>query len=188
MQPTGRHACHGRPLKFSSRACGESSGGLRWHNAINAELVTCRGTLACNGSGVLHVKDVLHVWMAFPRLTSAALRHSGTKRSSPNGDRLPEAVKERLLHMELENGFLEEQVRLLEEECRKYRLRIDELRAELRERTDELLQYKNRVAEYNADIREQLEANDAAWAKIRSLIDENKAFRRQIDENSQPDH
>ncbi|KAL3682180.1 hypothetical protein R1sor_000202 [Riccia sorocarpa] len=98
------------------------------------------------------------------------------------------ASQERLLHMELENGFLEERVKLLEEEGRKYRLRIDELRAELRETTDELLQYKNRVAEYSTDIREQLEANDAARAKIRSLIEENKALRRQINENDQPGH
>ncbi|KAL3701416.1 hypothetical protein R1sor_019438 [Riccia sorocarpa] len=113
---------------------------------------------------------------------------AGTKRNSPDGDRLPEIVKERLLHMELENGFLEERTKLLEEEGRKYRLRIDELRAELRETTDALLQYKNRVAEYSSNPREQLEANDAAREKISSLIEENKALRRQIDQNDQPGH
>ncbi|KAL3686649.1 hypothetical protein R1sor_009223 [Riccia sorocarpa] len=113
---------------------------------------------------------------------------AGTKRNSPDGDRLPEIVKERLLHMELENGFLEERTKLLEEEGRKYRLRIDELRAELRETTDALLPYKNRVAEYSSDLREQLEANDAAREKISSLIEENKALRRQIDQNDQPGH
>ncbi|KAL3686414.1 hypothetical protein R1sor_008988 [Riccia sorocarpa] len=149
-------------------------------------MAATRASCMSRGGNVLFVKTALPRWWSMGMASRSKV--AGTKRNSLDGDRLPEIVKERLLHMELENGFLEERTKLLEEEGRKYRLRIDELRAELRETTNALLQYKNRVAEYSSDLREQLEANDAAREKISSLIEENKALRRQIDQNDQPGH
>ncbi|KAL3698728.1 hypothetical protein R1sor_012804 [Riccia sorocarpa] len=55
-----------------------------------------------------HVEPILHA------MASSRSKHSSTLRKSPDGDGLPEAVKERLLHMDLEKGFLEERMKVLE--------------------------------------------------------------------------
>ncbi|KAL3675456.1 hypothetical protein R1sor_025404 [Riccia sorocarpa] len=109
------------------------------------------------------------------KYASSRSRHASTKRNSSDSDGLLEPVKERLLHMELENCFLEERVKVLEEGGRKYQLRIDELRAELRETTKQQDVYKNQVIEYSEDFRKQLEVTEGL-AKIRSLIDEKRSF------------
>ncbi|KAL3693568.1 hypothetical protein R1sor_007219 [Riccia sorocarpa] len=95
-----------------------------------------------------------------PEMASSRQRLADNKRNSSDADQVPESMKERMLHLNLENHFFEERVKVLEEEGRKNRLRIDELRAELRETKEELDKARTRVAEYSVDTRKQLEVTE----------------------------
>ncbi|KAL3682121.1 hypothetical protein R1sor_000143 [Riccia sorocarpa] len=89
---------------------------------------------------------------------------SGNERCSPDGD-LAGRIKERLTHLELDNKYLEARVKLLENDGRNYRLKIDELRAELRERTETLVWVINSQAETSESSRSLLANNDKCALK-----------------------
>ncbi|KAL3693490.1 hypothetical protein R1sor_007141 [Riccia sorocarpa] len=56
----------------------------------------------------------------------------GQKRKSLEGDQYMEKVRERMTHLELENKFLEERVKILEAEAREHCLKYDDLKRDLR--------------------------------------------------------
>ncbi|KAL3701886.1 hypothetical protein R1sor_019908 [Riccia sorocarpa] len=83
--------------------------------------------------------------------SSSRASQFGRKRKAEEEERNREMADERLLHLTLENGFLEEKTKLLEKEARDYRLKIGDLMREVRERTEELIVrneiYERAVAE-----------------------------------------
>ncbi|KAL3699240.1 hypothetical protein R1sor_017262 [Riccia sorocarpa] len=100
-----------------------------------------------------------------------------SKRNSPDGDTVADKVRERIIHLELENRFLEERVKVVEEEARCGRLRIDELRCELRECSEERDAERKRAAQQSADLQEMFQLYEHAVKKWRTLLDEKKAAR-----------
>ncbi|KAL3686298.1 hypothetical protein R1sor_008872 [Riccia sorocarpa] len=102
---------------------------------------------------------------------------SGSKRNSPEGESARDKICERIIHLELENRFLEERLKVVEEEARAGRLRIDELRCELRECSEERDADRKRVAQQSADLQEMFRLYEHAPKKWRSLLDEKKAAR-----------
>ncbi|KAL3679566.1 hypothetical protein R1sor_022522 [Riccia sorocarpa] len=102
---------------------------------------------------------------------------SGSKRNSPEGESARNKIRERIIHLELENCFLEERLKVVEEEARSGRLRIDELRCELWECTEERDGDKKRAAQQSADLQEMFRLYEHAAKKWRSLLDEKKAAR-----------
>ncbi|KAL3686618.1 hypothetical protein R1sor_009192 [Riccia sorocarpa] len=89
---------------------------------------------------------------------------SGNERCSPDGD-LAGRIKERLTHLELDNKYLEARMKLLENDGRNYRLKIDELRAELRERTETLVACSVRISSVAAK-KTVLSASGVRWQTI----------------------
>ncbi|KAL3685983.1 hypothetical protein R1sor_004005 [Riccia sorocarpa] len=110
-------------------------------------------------------------------MASSSQSLSGRKRTSPDSERRAEQIRERIIHLELENKFLEERVKRLEQEARAGRLRIDELRIELRERTEERDKEHKSSVEKSHDIQELLRMNDSLLAQVRKLLDKKKAAR-----------
>ncbi|KAL3695166.1 hypothetical protein R1sor_008817 [Riccia sorocarpa] len=102
---------------------------------------------------------------------------SGSKRNSPEGESARDKIRERIIHLELENRFLEERLKVVEEEASAGRLRIDELRCDLRECSEERDADRKRVAQQSADLQEMFRLYEHAAKKWRSLLDEKKAAR-----------
>ncbi|KAL3677319.1 hypothetical protein R1sor_027267 [Riccia sorocarpa] len=102
---------------------------------------------------------------------------SGSKRNSPEGEIARDKIGERIIHLELENRFLEERLKVVEEEARAGRLRIDELRCEIRECSEERDADRKRVAQQSADLHEMFRLYEHVAKKWRSLLDEKKAAR-----------
>ncbi|KAL3677382.1 hypothetical protein R1sor_027330 [Riccia sorocarpa] len=102
---------------------------------------------------------------------------SGSKRNSPEGASARDKICERIIHLELKNRFLEERLKVVEEEARSGRLRIDELRRELRECNEGRESDKKQVAQQSADLQEMFRLYEHAAKKWRSLLEEKKAAR-----------
>ncbi|KAL3680347.1 hypothetical protein R1sor_023303 [Riccia sorocarpa] len=100
---------------------------------------------------------------------------SGLKRNSSEGESACDKIRERIIHLELENRFLEERLKVIEEEARVGRLCIDELHCELRECSEERDADRKRVAQQSVDLHEMFRLYEHAAKKWRSLLDEKKA-------------
>ncbi|KAL3702435.1 hypothetical protein R1sor_020457 [Riccia sorocarpa] len=99
---------------------------------------------------------------------------SGRKRTTP------EDLLEHATHLELENWFLEARVKTLEEDGRKNRLKIDDLRRELRECKEKLEKERNQVATYRQDNRELIASHEQMMLRWRKAIDEKRALRASL--------
>ncbi|KAL3695147.1 hypothetical protein R1sor_008798 [Riccia sorocarpa] len=76
------------------------------------------------------------------------------KRKSVDSDEeYMEKVRERMTHLELENRFLEERVKMLEAESREERLKCDDCKRQLRECQEHLDKEQKSNAEYCASSR-----------------------------------
>ncbi|KAL3676969.1 hypothetical protein R1sor_026917 [Riccia sorocarpa] len=95
---------------------------------------------------------------------------SGRKRTTP------EDLLEHATHMELENRFLEARVKTLEEEGRKSRLKVDDLRRELRECKEALEKERISVANFQKDNKELIVSHAEVMLKWRKAIDEKRAL------------
>ncbi|KAL3694206.1 hypothetical protein R1sor_007857 [Riccia sorocarpa] len=96
---------------------------------------------------------------------------SGRKRKAEAEERHREAVEERLPHLTLEKRYLEERTRLLESEARDYRLKIEELMRDVRERTEELL-VRNEIHERTiAELKVKSESLQILEAKLKAMQD-----------------
>ncbi|KAL3692506.1 hypothetical protein R1sor_006157 [Riccia sorocarpa] len=102
---------------------------------------------------------------------------SGRKRSSH------EDLLEHATQMELENRFLEVRVKTLEEDGRKNRLKIDDLRRELRETTEELEKERVNVTTYRQENKELLTSHSEVMLKWRKALDEKRALRASMQNN-----
>ncbi|KAL3677306.1 hypothetical protein R1sor_027254 [Riccia sorocarpa] len=102
---------------------------------------------------------------------------SGRKRTTP------EDLLEHATHMELENQFLEARVKTLEEEGRKNRLKVDDLRRELRECKDALEKERISVANFQKDNKELIASHAEVMLKWRKAIDEKRALRASLQTN-----
>ncbi|KAL3677026.1 hypothetical protein R1sor_026974 [Riccia sorocarpa] len=96
---------------------------------------------------------------------------SGRKREAEAEERHREAVEERLLHLTLGKRFLEERTRLLESDARDYRLKIEELMRDGRERTEELLE-RNEIHERTiVELKVKSESLQILEAKLKAMTD-----------------
>ncbi|KAL3687522.1 hypothetical protein R1sor_013831 [Riccia sorocarpa] len=102
---------------------------------------------------------------------------SGKKRSTPKD------LLEHATHMELENRFLEVRVKTLEEDGRKNRLKINDLRMELRECKEALEKERISVANYQKYNKELIASHAEMMLKWRKAIDEKRALRASLQNN-----
>ncbi|KAL3679565.1 hypothetical protein R1sor_022521 [Riccia sorocarpa] len=107
---------------------------------------------------------------------------SGNKRRSPEGQTI-EKIKEHVMHLELENRFLEARVKTLEADSRNNRLKIDDLQRELRERTEALEKEQIRIADYRRENKELIAFSEEVMVKWRKPIDEKRAMRASMQNN-----
>ncbi|KAL3687365.1 hypothetical protein R1sor_013674 [Riccia sorocarpa] len=103
--------------------------------------------------------------------SSSRASQSARKRKAEDEKRYREAAEERLLHLTLENRFLEERTRLLESEARDYRLKIEDLMREVRERTEELL-LRNEIYECAvAELEVKSKSVGILEARLKALVE-----------------
>ncbi|KAL3677479.1 hypothetical protein R1sor_027427 [Riccia sorocarpa] len=101
----------------------------------------------------------------------------GTKGLSAKKRSSPEDLLELKTHFVLENRFLEVRVKILEEDGRKNRVKIDDLRRELRERTEALEKELINVANYRQENKELIASHAEVMLKWRKAIDDKRALR-----------
>ncbi|KAL3682620.1 hypothetical protein R1sor_000642 [Riccia sorocarpa] len=100
------------------------------------------------------------------------------RKSVDSEEECMENVRERMTHLELENRFLEERVKMLEAELREERLKCDDCKRQLRACQEHLDKERQSNAEYRASSRMWHDLADSLGAKNRALLDEKKAWRR----------
>ncbi|KAL3675364.1 hypothetical protein R1sor_025312 [Riccia sorocarpa] len=85
---------------------------------------------------------------------------SGNKGLSGKKRNTPEDLLEHATHLELENRWLEARLKTNEEEGQKNRLKIDDLRRELRECKEALEKERDQVATYRQDNKELIASHE----------------------------
>ncbi|KAL3681599.1 hypothetical protein R1sor_024555 [Riccia sorocarpa] len=131
------------------------------------------GALVADCADRTIVDFVVRVLQAVMASASANKGLSGKKQQSP------EDLLEHATHLELENRFLEARVKTLEEDGRKHRLKIDDLRRELRERTEALEKERLDFAICRKDNQELIASHPEVimMLKWRKAIEEKRALR-----------
>ncbi|KAL3686540.1 hypothetical protein R1sor_009114 [Riccia sorocarpa] len=122
-------------------------------------------------AGTINVRSSLDACMA-----SA----SGNKGLSGKKRNTPEDLLEHATHLELENRWLEARLKTSEEEGRKNRLKISDLRRELRECKEALEKERDQVATYRQDNRELIVPHEQVRLRWRQAIDEKRALRASL--------